>query len=49
MKGAFLVSKWLREINLFGTGSNLFDVDGAYKKNIEEIMKNKKREKEIII
>jgi len=44
MKGAFLIIKWLKDINLYGTGSNLFDVNGAYKAHIDVIMENKKLE-----
>jgi hypothetical protein len=39
----------LRDINLYGTGSNLFDVHGAYKKNITQVMSSKKRDKEEIL
>ena len=31
LRGALLVTKMLKDINLYGTGSNLFDVHGAYK------------------
>ena len=45
MKGYLLLRKWLNDINLYGTGSNLFDANGYYKKNLEDVMKRKKREK----
>ena len=46
LRGALLVTKMLKDINLFGTGSNLFDVHGAYKKNIDQVMNNKRRHNE---
>lgn len=41
LRSIYLLNKIREEINLYGTNSHLFDVFGNYRRNLEEVMRNK--------
>lgn len=43
LKGIYLFSQIIKEINLYGTNSHVLDVYGRYRKNIAEIMEGKQK------
>lgn len=43
LRGVYLFSKMIKEINMYGTNSHLLDIYGRYRKNIRNIMEEKKK------